>query len=98
MVKDKKVIGSKWHGFMKRKSCLTSLIAFYYMSSSVDEKKAADVIFLNFGKAFSRSDKLRKHGLDSVSKMSELLGSGGCGPRCKGQLVYPRGCYESRTV
>lgn len=92
------MIGSRWHGFRKRKSCLTSLIAFYYVPSSVDEKKAADVIFLTFGKAFSRSDKLRKHGLDSVSQMSELLGSDGCGPWYKGQLVYPQGCYESRTV
>lgn len=88
------MIGSRWNGFVKRKSCLTSLIAFYYMPSSVDEKKAADIIFLNFGKAFiafSLSDKLRKHGLGSVSKMSELLGSDGCGPWCKGQLVYPKG-------
>lgn len=62
MMKDKEVIGSRWNGFMKRKSYLTSLIAFYYMPSSVDEKKAADIIFLSFGKAFiafSLSDKLR---------------------------------------
>lgn len=68
-MKDKEVMGSMWHGFMKRKSCLTSLIAFYYMPVSVDEKKAADVILLDFRKAFrafSLTDKLRKHGLDSV--------------------------------
>lgn len=46
---------------MNRKSCLTSFIAFYYMPSSVDEKRAADVIFINFRKAFSTfflTDKL----------------------------------------
>lgn len=39
------------------------------MPSSVDEKRAADVIFLNFRKAssvFFLTDKLQKHGLGSV--------------------------------
>lgn len=64
-----KVIGIMWHGFMNRKSCLNSFIAIYYMPSSVDEKRAADVIFLNFRKAFSAfflTDKFQKHGLGSV--------------------------------
>lgn len=52
-MKDKEVMGSMWHGFMKRKPCLTSIIAFYCMPGSVDEKKAADVIFLDFRKAFN---------------------------------------------
>lgn len=69
-MKDKMVIGSRWHGFMKRKSSVTNLVAFYdKLTSSVDEEKAADVIFLNFSKAFntfSLIDKLIKYGLDSV--------------------------------
>lgn len=81
-MKDKKVIGSRWHGFMKRKSCLTNLIAFYdKMTSSVDEEKAADVIFLDFSKTFntfSLGDKLIKCGLDSVWNLPELPGSDGC--------------------
>lgn len=96
-----KVIWSRWHGFMNRKSCLTSFIAFYYMPSSVDEKRAADVIFINFRKAFSTfflTDKLWKHGLDRVWKIPELLDSDGCGPSCKSQLVYPKGWYESRCL
>lgn len=64
------VIGSRWHGFMKRKSSVTNLVAFSdKLTSSVDEEKAADVIFLNFSKAFntfSLIDKLIKYGLDSV--------------------------------
>lgn len=46
-------MGIMWHGFVKRKSYLTSLIATYYMPGSVDEKKAADFIFLGFRKAFN---------------------------------------------
>lgn len=68
-MKGEKVIRNRWHRFMKGKSCLTSLIAFYCMPGSANEKKAADVIFLNFRKAFnafSLTDKVRKHGLDSV--------------------------------
>lgn len=55
---------------MKRKSSVTNLVAFSdKLTSSVDEEKAADVIFLNFSKAFntfSLIDKLIKYGLDSV--------------------------------
>lgn len=69
-MKDKKVIGSRWHGFMKRKSSVTNLVAFCdKLTSSVDEEKAGDVIFLNFSKAFntfSLIDELIKYGLDSV--------------------------------
>lgn len=44
--------GNSQHRFITSKSCLTSLIAFCdEMTGSVDEGRAADVIFLDFIKA-----------------------------------------------
>jgi hypothetical protein len=41
------------HGFLPRRSCSTALIAFLeYVSSSVDDKKSVDAIYLDFSKAF----------------------------------------------
>lgn len=43
-IKDNKVIMSNQHGFMKGKSCLTNVIAFYNeMSGVMDEGRAVDV-------------------------------------------------------
>jgi len=73
-VEETKVIGSSQHGFTKRKSCLTNLIAFYDgMTGWVDEGRAVDVVYLDFSKAFdtvSRNillGKLRKCGLDELT-------------------------------
>ena len=70
-MKDKKVIGSSKHGFMKAKSCSTNLISFYNeMTRSLNEGRAVDVVYLDFNKAFSAvscntpTDKLIKYGLD----------------------------------
>ena len=70
-IKDKKVIGSSQRGFMKVKSCLTKLIAFYdEMAGLVDKGRAVDVVYLDFSKAFDTVshnifiDKLMKCGLD----------------------------------
>jgi len=64
-------IRSSQHGFMKGRSCLTSLISFCdRMTSLVDEGKAVDVVYLGFSKAFytvSHSillEKLAARGLD----------------------------------
>ena len=41
------------HGFMKGRSCLTNLISFYNcVTRPVDERKAVDVVYLDFSKAF----------------------------------------------
>lgn len=41
-------------GFMKGKSCLTNIIAFYDEKTGlVDDGRAVDVIYLNSSKAFS---------------------------------------------
>jgi len=70
-VEEKKVIRSSQHGFTKRKSCLTNLIAFYDGKTGwVDEGRVVDVVYLDFSKALDTVShnillgKLRKCGLD----------------------------------
>jgi len=53
-VKDSQEIRPSQHGFMKDRSCLTKLISFYdQVTSLVDERKAVDVVYLDFSKAFN---------------------------------------------
>lgn len=48
----KKVIESSQHRFTKNKSCLTKIIAFCWVTDTVDKGKAVDVIYLDPSKAF----------------------------------------------
>ena len=52
---DNQGIGLSQHGFMKGRSCLTSLVSFYDQATClVDEGKAVDVVYLDFSKAFDK--------------------------------------------
>lgn len=51
-MKNKEVIGVV--RYMKRKWCLTNLIAFYDVTTlSVSEGRAVDLVYLDFSKAFN---------------------------------------------
>jgi len=69
-VKDNQGIRPSQHGFMKGRSCLTSLIFYDQVTHLVDEGKAVDVVHLDFSKAFDTIlhsfllEKLAAHGLD----------------------------------
>lgn len=53
MWKDKKVIRSNQHVFMKRKLCLANLKTFYNeMMDMVDKGRPVDVLYLYFEKVF----------------------------------------------
>jgi len=52
-MKDKQVIESSQHAFVKEKSCLTKLSAFYNdMTNLMDERRAVHFFYLNFSEVF----------------------------------------------
>ena len=53
-VRNNRGIKPSQQGFMKGRSCLTNLISFYDpVTRLVDERKAIDVVYLDFSKAFN---------------------------------------------
>ena len=67
------------HGLIKGKSCLTNLISFYIqVTLLVDERKAIDVVYLDFSKAFDTLshcillEKLAVHGLDRYTGLKTV--------------------------
>ena len=70
-MQDNRGIRPSQHGFVKGRSCLTSLISFCdKVTHIVNVGKASDVVYLNFSKAFNTvfhsvlPGKLAVHGLD----------------------------------
>jgi len=66
-----KVNRSSKHRFTEKKSCLTSLVNFYYeMTGLVEEGRAVDIVYLDFNKASDTVshkiliEELIKYGLD----------------------------------
>ena len=52
---DQQILKSSQHGFMKNKSTVTNLLEFFEkITDIVDQGEAADVIYLDFSKAFDK--------------------------------------------
>jgi len=77
---DNQGIRPSQHGFMKGRFCLTNLFSFYdQVTCLVDERKAVDVVCLDFRKAFDTVphstllEELDAHGLDGCHWIKKWL-------------------------
>lgn len=60
-MKDKKVIGNGQYGFLKRKFCLTNMVAFYdEVIVSLDEWTRVDIVCIDLSKASGTSKAFKK--------------------------------------
>ena len=93
-----KIINLSQHGFMSERSCQTNLLEFLdKITAMLDEGKAADIIYLDYSKAFDKIchskliKKLEAHGIrGNVQRwISEWL-------RDRQQWVEIKGCKSSR--
>ena len=64
------------HGFVKGRSCLTSLVEFFEnVTKHIDEGKAVDVVYMDFSKAFDKVpharllEKVRGHGIQGAAAL-----------------------------
>ena len=90
-----KLIRSTQHGFMKRNSCTSNLLAFLEkITVAVDNGDAVDIVFLDFAKAFDkvRVERLLKkvwaHGIQETETRSAMCesckdGTDGIGTTCE---------------
>lgn len=62
------MIGNGQHGFLKRKFCLTNMVAFYEVTVSLDEGRRVDVVHIDFSKASGTSKALKKTFIDELIK------------------------------
>lgn len=74
-VQDNQAIRPCQHEFVRGRSCLTNLISFYeQVTYLVDERKAADIVKLDFSKA--------------LDKVSRCISPGEGGSPCLGQVQF----------
>lgn len=110
-IQENQVIRPSRHGSMKGRSCLINLLSSYdKVTCLVAERKAVDVVYLDFSKAFHTIsysillEQLAAHGLDRgtlhwVKNLTGLLGPKSGGGWSQIQLVAGhKGCSSGLST